>query len=388
MSKQPRPAAAGPKRPRAVADGGFGAGPSQEGGNFPAIDLAARVELEELMQENPPEAQKMITDMAKLLSKLHKEKVAQRLVSETTQRNLDTTNSELTARIEELERLLAAANEQRAAMETRVAEGGQQRQEMQRSLNGRDNRIRELTGRLRTTEDRLASQEAGEAERLRAPQEALNRARGMFDDIVTLHLSNCPIPISNGNVMDLDTIIQLLVTPMMQGLHFTGGVDSEFMYPASRTAVRIMDPAIIRFIHSIADGLGIQITVPYAIQYSEHGVQQDPVWRDYTIDQQLRIFLEIVNLHRTRIDENMPHVNVPDTFRTFHTLGNHVFTINRTRRGETNVWDIAFSVFVVRNDGAGAMMGAAHPARMVCNIRFPTRGFVFAGVPDELQPQP
>ena len=353
-------------------------GGSQEGGqslngNFTGIDLVSREEFADMLTGIPPGAQHAVLEVAKVMKTLYDEHESRSLVAdraEQARRTAVAENVNLLVRVGELEGQL------RETQETR------------------DARIREVEEDCNTRVNQLQLE-------LTTLRPAIDRAREIFTDATTLNLAECPIPLSDGSVMDLNSIIQVLVMPQQveQGLFFDGTVNSTFQHPQSRQPVRILDANIIRFVHNIAASLGMQITGPYTMQHSVHQIGQNPiVWRDYPIEAQLGVFLKIVELFRGRIDPNAPAVAIGNASVTAQPRSNHFLRISRARnvqivrhadplvpgdRDEVNVtWDVTFSLLVIRNDNTAVN----YHVRMHCNRPFPTRGFRFTGVAAEMQP--
>lgn len=370
-------------------------GGSQEGGqslngNFTGIDLVSREEFADILSGIPVGAQHAVTEVAKVMKALHDEHESRSLIAdraEQARRTAVAENVNLLARIGELEARVAE-------MEGQLRETRETRDARIREVEVRDARIREVEEDCNTRVNQLQ-------EELTTLRPAIDRARETFMDATTLNLAECPIPLSDGSVMDLNSIIQVLVMPQQveQGLFFDGTVNSTFQHPQTRQPVRVLDANIIRFVHNIAASLGMRITGPYTMQHSLSPIGQNPiVWRDYPIEAQLGIFLKIVELFRGRIDPNAPAVAIGNASVTAQPRSNHFLRISRARnvhivrhadpnvpgdRDEVNVtWDITFSLLVIRNDNTAVN----YHVRMHCNRPFPTRGFRFTGVAAEMQP--
>lgn len=223
-----------------------------------------------MMGSLPPAVQQQLMDLATTMHNVHRDCDEQ------------TTNAETAARdMQLLRRDLEDAVEQRVAAEAAATNA-------------------------KATVTRL-EQELATARTLRADKEkaerALRNALQIFNDQVTLVAMKCPIPVSNGRLLDMESVIESFMRgSATQRIFFDGTLNSKFEDGVNGEAVTVMGAEVIRLVHDIAKTLGLKIEMPYWFEYTEEPREQEGyiTWKKYEIDDQLRILLQVLLMHRER----------------------------------------------------------------------------------------
>ena len=256
----------------------------------------------DVIRECSPDSQRQLLEIAKLLQKHSQEK-------QTAATDVNTLRNELQAEVDrrtEVERDLQEAHEQAAD----------------------DQKLIENLGKRVDDCDRSIVQMRARLNRVQGMERALETARAQFVDTVTLEEMKCPIPLSDGEVQDMETVIQHFInSPPNPNLKFNGKLEEcQFVNPRTREIVHIMCPLVIRFVQTAFANLGMRAEMPFYFEYSEAPVADpsDIVWRPYEVEFQLAILLQILLMHRERNDQE-------NATRMLTTKPNHLFTIKRTK---------------------------------------------------------
>ena len=223
-----------------------------------------------MMSSLPPAIQQQLMDLTTTMHNVHRDCEHQTVAAETAARD-----------IQILRRDLEDAVEQRVAAE------------------GAATNAKATVARL--------EQELATARTLRADKEkaerAVRNALQIFNDQVTLVPMKCPIPVSNGRLLDMESVIESFMRgSATQRIFFDGTLNSKFEDGVSGEAVTVMGAEVIRLVHDIAKTLGLKIEMPYWFEYTEEPREQEGyiTWKKYEIDDQLRILLQLLLMHRER----------------------------------------------------------------------------------------
>ena len=208
-----------------------------------------------------------------------------------------------------------------------------------------DTQRTELTDAQRSM-DNLRAENAGLQGRLSDFQAREDDAKDIFYDDVAYGTARCPLPLTSGKYMGIETVMRY----WLKSSYFDGKATSMFQCPLSRQLVRIQDMSVVKMVYDLASRIGIDVTAPLFFQYdiniAPSGEQTDeyhPRWETYGIESQLHLMAALIALYRDRrFGAGRRTVQVNDTH-----------TVSMVRTGSNSGFhDVTFSLSVVWNGGA------------------------------------
>ena len=195
--------------------------------------------------------------------------------------------------------------------------------------------------------DNLRAENSGLQGRLSEFQAREEDTKDMFYDDVAYGTARCPIPLTSGKYMGLETVMRY----WLKSSYFDGKATSMFQCPLSRQLVRVQDMSVVKMVFDLASRIGIDVTAPLFFQYdiniAPSGEQADdeyhPRWEAYGIESQLHLMAALIALYRDRrFGAGRRTVQVNDTH-----------TVSMVRTGSSSGFhDVTFSLSVVWNGGA------------------------------------
>ena len=320
----------------------------------------ASTEASRILTALTPELQQQVLDLATTFQRLQVDAHTQRADAETAAHDLQRLRTDLDDEVE-----------RRKSAELAAASA--------------ENSVRQLQDSVRRLQDDLTA--ANKSDR------AVQKALDVFNDPVTLRLMKCPIPVSNGRLMDMESVINLFINgSSKQTIFFNGTLDSKFEDPVTQESVTIMGPEVIRLVHEIAKALGLAIELPHCFEFTQEPMDHEGcvTWEPYAIDDQMRILLQILLMHRERETvqadamatktvtvakrHHITFTRTPQETITYHANPH----INNDRDVVETHHNIDYTLCVINVLGRGVQ----HDIRFNCRVQLDLEKFNFAGVDD------
>ena len=179
-------------------------------------------------------------------------------------------------------------------------------------------------------------------ERLAGFQVREDDVKDIFYDDVAYDTARCPLPLTSGKYMGLETVMRY----WLKSSYFDGKATSMFQCPLSRQLVRVQDMSVVKMVHDLASRIGINVRPVMYFQYDINVMPDDvanysPRWEKYGIETQLHLMAALIALYRDR--------RFGAGKRTVQANDTHTVTMTRTFDSTSGLHDVKLELFVVWN---------------------------------------